>query len=92
MYIAHACCFFLASRLTTARLDLLDEWEAPAISQVSKEIKKLNDTIRQQETANGQLINELRMELKQQKETVHVKIQKLQSLIEQKETAHTEYR
>ena len=74
------------------KLDLLDEWEAPAISQVSKEIKKLNDTIRQQETANVQLINELRTELKQQKETVHVEMQKLQSLVEQKETAHTEFR
>ena len=74
------------------KLYLLDEWEAPAISQVSKEIKKLNDTIRQQETANVQLINELRTELKQQKETVHVEVQKLQNLIEQKKTAHTEFR
>ena len=78
------------------KLDLLDEWEAaPPISQVSKQIKKLHDSIKQQESANVQLINELRTELKLQikeKEGFHVELQKLQSLIEQKETVHTEFR
>ena len=62
---------------------------------MSKDINKLHDSIKQQEAANAQLINELRTELKLQikeKETFHVEIQKLQSLIEQKETAHTEFR
>ena len=78
------------------KLDLLDKWEAPPISQLSKEIKKLYDTIKVQETTNVQLIDKLRTEMKQQieekKNIHHVELQKLHSLIEQKETVHSEFR
>ena len=49
----------------TLLLDLLDKWEAPPITQMSKEMKKLRDVIKQQEAASAQLINEVRKELKQ---------------------------
>ena len=61
--------------------DLLDKWEAPPISQVSKEINKMHDSIKQQETANSQLIKQVNKE-----------IHTLQSKMEEKETAHAKYR
>ena len=61
-------------------IDILDTWEAPPITQMSKEMKKLRDLIKQQEAANAQLINEVRKELKQ-----------LQKQIMQKETPNNRY-
>ena len=60
---------------------MLDKWEAPPISQVSKEINKMHDSIKQQETANAQLIKQVNKE-----------IHRLQSKIEEKETTHAKYR
>jgi len=48
---------------------------------VSKEIKKLYDSVKQQEAATEQLINQLNKEL-----------EGVKSLIEEKEAAHVEYR
>ena len=62
-------------------VELLDKWEAPPISQVSKEITKMHDSIKQQETANAQLIKQVNNE-----------IHRLQSKIEEKETSHAKYR
>ena len=61
--------------------DLLDKWEAPPISQVNQEINKMHNSIKQQETANKQLIKQVNKE-----------IHRLQSKIEEKETAHARYR
>ena len=61
--------------------ELLDKWEAPPISQVSKEITKMYDSIKQQETANAQLIKQMSKE-----------IHRLQSKIEEKETLHARFR
>ena len=44
-------------------------------------MKKLRDSLKQQEAANAQLINEVRKELKQ-----------LQTQIKEKENVHAEYR
>ena len=62
-------------------IELLDKWEAPPISQVSQEIYKIHDSIKQQETANEQLIKQVNKE-----------IHRLQNKIEEKETAHAKYR
>ena len=61
--------------------ELLDKWEAPPISQVSKEISKMHNSIKQQETANAQLIKQVNKE-----------IHRLQSNMEEKETAHAKFR
>ena len=61
--------------------ELLDKWEAPPISQVSKEITKMHNSIKQQETANAQLIKQVNKE-----------IHRLQSNMEEKETAHAKFR
>ena len=68
---------------------LLDKWEAPPISQVSKEIKQLRDSIKQQEAANGQLINEVNNELKQYIE--EQKIEKLHDSIKQQKAANAQF-
>ena len=68
---------------------MLDKWEAPPISQVSKEIKQLHDSIKQQETANGQLINEVSNELKQYIE--EQKIEKLHDSIKQQKAANAQF-
>ena len=61
--------------------DRLDKWEAPPISKVSKEIKQLHDSTKQQETANKQQLNDINNKLKQ-----------LQDQIKEKEIAHEKYR
>ena len=40
-------------------IELLDKWETPPINQVSKEIYKIHDSIKQQETANAQLFKQV---------------------------------
>ena len=70
---------------------LLDKWEAPPISQVSKEIKQVHGSIKQQETANGQLINEVSNELKQLKDQIEEKkIEKLHDLIKQQQATNVQ--
>ena len=59
-------------------VDKLDKWEDPPFSQVSKEIKKMHDSIKQQEAANAQLIIQMNKEL--------------QNKMEEKENAHAKYR
>ena len=59
----------------------IDLLKAPPISEVSKEIKKLYDSVKQQEAATEQLINQVNKEL-----------ERVKSLIEEKEAAHVEYR
>ena len=62
-------------------IELLDKWETPPINQVSKEIYKIHDSIKQQETANAQLFKQVNKE-----------IHRLQSKIEEEETTHAKFR